>query len=191
MVRIDRIVTRGGDRGKTSLGDGTRVRKDTARIGAIGAVDEANAAIGVLRAEPGLGPDVAAALARIQNDLFDLGADLCVPEAGKKDRPRFADAQVERLEAEIAAMNAGIPPLRSFILPGGSRAAALAHVARATVRRAEREVVRLASEEELTGAVPRYLNRLSDHLFVVARVLNNRGADDVTWVPGASRPGAV
>ena len=188
MVRIDRVVTRGGDGGETSLGDGARLRKDAPRIEAIGAVDEANAAIGLLRAALG-GTDVAAAdavLARIQNDLFDLGADLAVPGEGGA-RLRMSPAPVARLEAEVAAMNDALPPLTSFILPGGSGAAAAAHLARTIARRAERAVVRLAAEESVTPDAIRYLNRLSDHLFVLARMLNRNGADDVLWVPGANR----
>ncbi len=191
MVRIDRVVTRGGDGGETSLGDGARLRKDTARIEAIGAVDEANAAIGVLRASlRGVdgtdAPAADAALARIQNDLFDLGADLAVPgEAGA--RLRMTDGPVLRLETEVEAMNAALPPLTSFILPGGTGAAAAAHLARTIVRRAERAAVRLAAAEAVTGAAIRYLNRLSDHLFVLSRVLNDNGAADVLWVPGANR----
>lgn len=185
MVRIDRVVTRGGDAGETSLGDGARLRKDAARIAAIGAVDEANAAIGVLRLVTREAPDADAMLARIQNDLFDFGADLSVPgEAGA--RLRFTDAPVARLEAEVAAINATLPKLTSFVLPGGSAGAAQAHMARTIVRRAERDVVRLAAAEAITPALLRYLNRLSDHLFVLARLLNGNGADDVLWVPGAN-----
>ena len=183
MVRIDVVVTRGGDGGETSLGDGSRVRKDSPRIEAIGAVDEANAALGVLRLHTRAAADVDAMLARVQNDLFDLGADLCVPGEGG-DRLRLTDAPMVRLEAEVAAMNAGLPPLRSFILPGGSPGAAHAHLARTVVRRAER---RVAAVEGLNPVLRRYLNRLSDHLFVLARVLNDRGAGDVQWVPGANR----
>lgn len=183
MVRINRVTTRGGDGGETSLGDGTRVRKDDPRIAAIGAVDEANAAIGLLRLVTSDVPDVTVMLARIQNDLFDLGADLCVPGQGG-DRLRLTDAPVLRLEAEVTAMNAGLPALTSFILPGGSAGATHAHVARAAARRAERAVT------GLTGVNPillRYLNRLSDHLFVLGRVLNDNGTLDVLWVPGANR----
>ena len=184
MVRINRVVTRGGDGGETSLGDGTRLRKDAARVEAIGSVDEANAAIGLLRLHTSEWPETDAMLARIQNDLFDLGADLCVPgEAG--DRLRLNDAPGARLETEIAVMNANLPPLTSFILPGGTPAAAHAHLARTIVRRAERALVRLAAEEALNPALVRYLNRLSDHLFVLSRALND-GAD-VLWVPGANR----
>jgi len=181
MVRIDRVITRGGDGGETSLGDGTRIGKASLRIEAIGAVDEANAAVGVLRVAA---PAADAMLAPIQNDLFDVGADLCIPgEAG--DRLRMTDVPVVRLEAEVLAMNATLPPLRSFVLPGGTEAAARAHYARTVVRGAERAVVRLGAEEAVNPAVVRYLNRLSDHLFVLARVLNSKGTGDVLWVPGA------
>ena len=185
MVRINRVVTRGGDGGETSLGDGTRLRKDTARITAIGAVDEANAAVGVLRLVIRDVPKIDAMLARIQNDLFDVGADLAVPGEGG-DRLRMTDAASARLEAEVEEMNAGLPALTSFVLPGGSPGAAHAHIARAVVRRAERDVVRLMEAEPVTPALLRYLNRLSDHLFVLARLLNDNGAADVLWVPGAN-----
>lgn len=180
MVRIDRVVTRGGDGGETSLGDGTRVRKDSCRIEAIGAVDEANAAIGVLRLHTRDLPDTDAMLARVQNDLFDVGADLCVPGEGGA-RLRLTDAPVLRLEAEVTTMNDALPPLTSFILPGGSAGAAYAHMARTIVRRAERAAIGV---DGINPAVVRYLNRLSDHLFVLARVLNDGGAGDVLWVPG-------
>jgi cob(I)alamin adenosyltransferase len=185
MVRINRVVTRGGDRGETSLGDGTRLRKDTPRITAIGAVDESNAAVGVLRLMVRDVPTVDAMLARIQNDLFDVGADLAVPGEGG-DRLRMTDAASVRLEAEVKVMNAALPALTSFVLPGGSPGAAHAHVARVVVRRAERDVVRLMEAEPVTPALLRYLNRLSDHLFVLARLLNDNGAADVLWVPGAN-----
>lgn len=184
MVRIDRVVTRGGDGGETSLGDGTRVRKDALRVEAYGTVDEANAVLGLLRLHTQGDDD--AMLARIQNDLFDVGADLCVPgEAG--ERLRLTDAPILRLEAEVEAMNAHLPKLTSFILPGGSPAAAHAHHARTVVRRAERLSVTLASREEVNQTVVRYLNRLSDHLFVLARHLNANAGTDVLWVPGANR----
>lgn len=188
MVKLDVITTRGGDGGETSLGDGTRLRKDAPRIEAIGAVDEANAAIGLLRLHTKGEED--AMLARIQSDLFDLGADLCVPGAeheGGRPRLRVAASQCARLEAEIAAMNAELPPLRSFVLPGGTPGAAQAHLARALARRAERAVVALAAVEAVNPEAVRYLNRLSDHLFVLARRLNGNGAGDVPWVPGATR----
>jgi cob(I)alamin adenosyltransferase len=181
MVRIDRVVTRGGDGGETSLGDGERLRKDAPLIEAIGTVDEANAVIGLLCTQ--VSGDAATMLTRIQNDLFDVGADLCVPGQGG-DRLRLNETPVERLEQEVAAMNASLPPLTSFVLPGGTPAAAQAHVARVVVRRAERRVVALDS---VNPAVVRYLNRLSDHLFVLARVLNGNGTLDVAWVPGANR----
>jgi len=186
MVRLDVITTRGGDGGETSLGDGARLRKDALRIEVIGTVDEANAAIGLMRLHVGGDGQADAMLVRIQHDLFDIGADLCMPGTGE-DRLRVTDAQCARLEAEIAAMKAPIPPLRSFVLPGGSPGAAHAHLARTVVRRAERQVVALAAEEAVNGAVLRYLNRLSDHMFVLARRLNDNGAADVTWMPGATR----
>ncbi|HEY2616927.1 MAG TPA: cob(I)yrinic acid a,c-diamide adenosyltransferase [Acetobacteraceae bacterium] len=188
MVRIDVVVTRGGDAGETSLGDGARLRKDAARIAAIGAVDEANAALGVLRLATRETPDVDAMLARIQNDLFDVGADLSVPGEGG-DRLRLTDTPVARLEAEVTTMNEALPRLTSFVLPGGSVGAAHAHMARTIVRRAERDLVRLAAEEAVTPALLRYLNRLSDHLFVLARMLNGNGAGDVLWVPGRNLAG--
>jgi cob(I)alamin adenosyltransferase len=181
MVRIDRVVTRGGDGGETSLGDGQRVPKNSARIAAMGAVDEANATIGLLRTRAL--PTEDAMLARIQNDLFDLGADLCVPGEGG-ERLRLGGVPIERLEAEVDAMNATLPPLTSFVLPGGTEGAAFAHLARVAVRRAEREVVGV---ENLNPLIQRYLNRLSDHLFVLARVMNDNGRGDVLWVPGANR----
>src|SRR5690242_2241512 len=152
MVRIDVVVTRGGDAGETSLGDGARLRKDASRIAAIGAVDEANAAIGMLRLQTRDKPDIDTMLARVQNDLFDVGADLSVPgEAG--NRLRMSDGPVARLESEAATMNAALPKLASFILPGGTVGAAHAHLARTIVRRAECEVVRLAADEGVTPAL--------------------------------------
>ncbi|MFC0408716.1 cob(I)yrinic acid a,c-diamide adenosyltransferase [Roseomonas elaeocarpi] len=189
MVRLNRITTRGGDGGETSLGDGTRLRKDAPRIDAIGAVDECNAALGLVRLHATGEAD--AMLARLQNDLFDLGADLAVPAAPEgtegRARLRVSDAQCERLEDEVARMNEAIPPLRSFVLPGGSAGAAFAHLARTVARRAEREVVRLAAAEPVNPAAIRYLNRLSDHLFVLSRHLNEDGKSDVLWIPGANR----
>jgi len=187
MIRIDSVITRGGDSGETSLGDGTRVTKDAPRVAAYGTVDEANATIGLLRLHVASVPDADAMLGRIQNDLFDIGADLCVPgDAG--DRLRLTDTPSARLEAEVAAMNAGLPPLTSFVLPGGSPAAAYAHLARTIVRRAERLVVELARESPVNPAVIRYLNRLSDHLFVLSRHANAvLKLPDTLWVPGANR----
>jgi cob(I)alamin adenosyltransferase len=186
MVRIDRVITRGGDTGETSLGDGARVPKDSIRVEAYGTVDEANATIGLLRQHAREDAGADAMLARIQNDLFDVGADLCVPgEAG--DRLRLTDAPSLRLESEIAALNEKLKPLTSFILPGGSPAAAAAHLARTVVRRAERHVVTLSHREAVNPAIIRYLNRLSDYLFVLSRHFNNDGAGDVLWIPGANR----
>jgi len=186
MVKLDIITTRGGDAGETSLGDGTRVRKDALRVEAYGTVDEANATLGVLRLHLHEDRAADAMVERIQNDLFDLGADLCVPGTGE-DRLRVTDAQCARLEAELVEMNAVIPPLRSFVLPGGSPGAAQAHVARTVTRRAERLVVHLAATEAINPAAVRYLNRLSDHLFVLSRRLNDNGLKDVVWRPGATR----
>jgi cob(I)alamin adenosyltransferase len=184
IVRIDKVTTRGGDGGETSLGDGTRVPKDHLRVDAYGSVDEANATIGLLRLH--VPPEIDAMLARVQNDLFDVGADLCVPGAAG-DRLRLTDTPSLRLEQEVADMNAGLTPLSSFVLPGGTPAAAHAHLARTVTRRAERLAVALARAEAVNPAVVRYLNRLSDHLFVLGRVLNAGGAADVLWVPGANR----
>ncbi len=183
-IRIDRVITRGGDTGQTSLGDGTRVSKDALRVDAYGTVDEANATIGLLRLHTTGEPD--AMLARAQNDLFDVGSDLCVPGAAG-ERLRLTDAPSLRLEAEVAAMTATLPALDSFILPGGTPAAAHAHLSRTVVRRAERLVVTLSREEDVNPAVVRFLNRLSDHLFVLGRVLNANGTAEVKWVPGANR----
>jgi len=183
IVRIDKVTTRGGDGGQTSLGDGSRVGKDTPRIDAIGAVDEANAAIGVLRLHTRGRADIDTALARIQQDLFDLGADLCVPGTAG-DRMRLGPEPVARLDTDITNWNACLPPLASFVLPGGDPGAAQAHVARTIARRAERDVVRLGQIEPLNPALVHYLNRLSDLLFVLGRVLNDNGAADVLWRPG-------
>jgi cob(I)alamin adenosyltransferase len=187
MVVLSRIYTKGGDRGQTSLGDGSRVAKHTSRVSAFGTVDEANAAIGLARLHVDVEAD--AMLARIQNDLFDLGADLCRPGQDFDDDKvlRVRDSQVERLEREIDAMNEALQPLTSFVLPGGSAAAAFLHLARTVTRRAERLVVELAEAEAVNPVAIRYLNRLSDHLFVLSRRLNDNGARDVLWVPGANR----
>ena len=196
MVRLTRIYTRGGDNGQTSLGDGSRVPKHSVRVAAFGTVDEANAAIGLARlhVDAAADADADAMLGRIQNDLFDLGADLCTPEDGRRGADkgnagalRILAAQVERLEHEIDAMNATLRPLDSFILPGGSAAAAYLHLARTITRRAERLVGELAAAERVNPEALKYLNRLSDHLFVLGRRLNDNGACDVLWVPGATR----
>jgi cob(I)alamin adenosyltransferase len=187
MVRLTRIYTKGGDKGETSLGDGARVPKNDARVAAFGTVDEANACVGLARQHTR--GDADAMLMRIQNDLFDLGADLCTPEAPDPKYPplRIVEAQVERLEREIDAMNEKLAPLNSFILPGGSAASAALHLARTVARRAEREIVELAAKETVNPAAVRYINRLSDHLFVLSRHLNEDGAKDVLWVPGKNR----
>lgn len=186
MVRLTRIYTKTGDKGTTALGTGKRVPKHDARVEAFGTVDETNAAVGIARLHTTADAD--AMLARIQNDLFDLGADLCAPEAdGAKDRLRIIDAQVERLEREIDRMNAELAPLNSFVLPGGTAASAHLHLARTIARRAERAITRLAETEPVNPAAVRYINRLSDHLFVMARWLNDKGAGDVLWRPGANR----
>ncbi|MFM8800508.1 MAG: cob(I)yrinic acid a,c-diamide adenosyltransferase [Tagaea sp.] len=187
MVRLTRIYTKGGDKGETSLGDGARVPKTDTRVAAFGTVDEANACVGLARLHTSGEAD--AMLARIQNDLFDLGADLCTPETPDPKSPplRIAEGQVERLEREIDAMNEKLAPLNSFVLPGGSPAAAALHLARTVARRAEREIVALAARETINPAAIRYANRLSDHLFVLSRHLNEDGAKDVLWVPGKNR----
>ena len=185
MVLLSRIYTKGGDRGQTSLGDGSRVAKHHGRVAAYGTVDEANAAIGLARLHTDGEPD--AMLARIQNDLFDLGADLCRPGGEGEGALRIQESQVLRLEREIDAMNERLQPLRSFVLPGGTPAAAFLHLGRTVTRRAERLTVELAEAEEVNPAAIRYLNRLSDHLFVLSRALNDQGAADVLWVPGANR----
>jgi cob(I)alamin adenosyltransferase len=185
MVRLTKIYTRGGDRGQTSLGDGRRVAKHDLRVAAYGTVDEANAAVGVARLHAGAAAD--AMLARIQNDLFDLGADLCRPGDDLADGLRVQSSQVERLEQEIDALNASLKPLDSFVLPGGTPASAHLHLARTVVRRAERLTAQLAGEQPVNQFALHYLNRLSDHLFVLARYLNDGGAADVLWVPGAHR----
>jgi cob(I)alamin adenosyltransferase len=187
MVRLTKIYTRGGDKGQTSLGDGARVAKHDLRVAAFGTVDEANAAIGLARLHTESIAD--AMLARIQNDLFDLGADLCRPGDDATDAKalRIQQSQVQRLEDEIDAMNVSLEPLDSFVLPGGRPAAAHLHLARTVVRRAERLSAELATREPVNPTAVVYLNRLSDHLFVLSRYLNDRGAADVLWVPGAHR----
>jgi cob(I)alamin adenosyltransferase len=207
MVKLTKIYTRGGDKGRTSLGDGSRVAKHDLRVEAYGTVDEANAALGLARlyAEG----EAEAMLARIQHDLFDLGADLCRPEAepeaatakkakkkgavetanaARKPAPlRMVEAQVTRLEREIDQMNAALQPLESFVLPGGRAAAAYLHLARTTARRAERLMTALAEKNPINPVAIKYINRLSDHLFVLARYLNDQGKADILWRPGANR----
>lgn len=193
MVKLNKIYTRTGDKGTTGLGTGERVPKHDKRIEAYGTVDEANAVLGLVRLH--LGEDDAlidAIVARVQNDMFDLGADLCIPDRGEdlKFEPlRVTDAQVERIEAEIDQLNSELKPLNSFVLPGGSAASAYLHLARTISRRAERQMAELAAEpdEPVSEACLKYINRLSDLLFVAGRYTNDRGDGDVLWVPGANR----
>lgn len=192
MVVLNRIYTRTGDDGSTALGTGERRPKSDRRVATYGTVDETNAAVGVARLSTGQDPTLDAMLWRIQNDLFDLGADLATPPAGDEAagaRLRIVDGQVERLEREIDEVNAALSPLRSFVLPGGSPAAAALHVARTVSRRAERLMVDLAGQSgEIVGQpAMRYINRLSDFLFVASRRANADGATDVLWVPGQNR----
>ena len=190
MVVLNKIYTRTGDAGETALGDGTRVAKHAHRVSAYGTSDELNSFVGVARLVAT--GDTDAALSRIQNDLFDLGADLCRPDMDKDadaEYPplRMIAAQVKRLESEIDQMNKSLEPLRSFILPGGSALSAHLHVCRTVSRRAERLCVELATVEPINPEAVKYLNRLSDWFFVAARMANNGGLDDVLWVPGANR----
>ena len=186
MVQLTRIYTRGGDKGETSLGDGERVSKSDLRVEAYGTIDETNATIGLARLHTEGEAD--AMLGRIQNDLLDLGADLCLPDGPRGvGRLRMLKTQSERLEREIDTMNAELAPLNSFVLPGGVPAAATLHVARTVARRAERLIVALAAREAVNPEAIIYINRLSDHLFVLARFLNDRGKRDVLWEPGATR----
>jgi len=186
-IRIDRVVTRGGDLGLTSLGDGTRISKDGVRVEAYGTVDEANATLGVLRASLEAGSKAEVFLGRVQSMLFDVGADLCVPgEAGAS--LRLGNGPVEAVEAAIAELLEVQAPLDSFVLPAGTAAASQAHVARTVMRRAERRVVTLASTETVTPAVIQLLNRLSDYLFVLSRHLNDDGRADVLWQRAAQPP---
>jgi cob(I)alamin adenosyltransferase len=189
MVYLSRIYTKSGDRGDTGLGDGSRVPKDHPRVGAYGSVDELNAVLGLLVSQCPQAAEIELIRA-IQNDLFDVGADLCLPQAAD-EKPgahlRVRAEQAERLEQAIDRLNAGLTPLTSFILPGGAAAAAWCHLARTVCRRAEREVVTLAHIETINPQVIVYLNRLSDLLFVLARVYNNNGRDDVLWRPGQTQ----
>ena len=189
MVYLSRIYTKTGDAGDTALGDGSRVPKDHPRVAAYGAVDELNAALGLLVAAAADLPE-RDLVRSLQNDLFDVGADLCVPAADGESpgqRLRVTAAQVGRLEAAIDRLNAGLAPLTSFVLPGGTPAAAWCHLARTVARRAERAVVTLMHAEAVNPQVLAYLNRLSDLLFVLGRVLNDQGRADVLWVPGGNR----
>lgn len=195
MVRLNKIYTKTGDDGTTGLSTGERRPKFDLRVSAYGTVDEANAAIGIARLHTGADPalaDLDAMLARIQNDLFDLGADLCTPETDRDlgwEPLRIVDTQVARIEAEIDSLNADLKPLRSFVLPGGRPAAAYLHLARTIMRRAERMMVELSMKpgETVSPAALKYANRLSDFLFVASRWANGRGADEVLWVAGQNR----
>lgn len=194
MVKLNKIYTRTGDDGTTGLGTGARVAKHASRIAAYGAVDEANACIGLARlstADPAL-EEIDQMLERIQNDLFDLGADLCTPDTGTDpgyEPLRIVPEQVVRLETEIDKLNDALQPLKTFVLPGGSAASAALHLCRTVSRRAERLMVKLNSEpdEQVSDAALQYVNRLSDLFFVVARYCNDKGDGDVLWVPGANR----
>jgi cob(I)alamin adenosyltransferase len=194
MVVLNRIYTRTGDDGTTALGTGERCKKYDLRIACYGTIDETNAAIGLVRLFTGADAEIDAMLGRIQNDLFDLGAELCAPEQEKGKGPGGArltvtEAQVTRLEAEIDCLNANLAPLRSFVLPGGTPAAAHLHLARTVCRRAERMMVELADQagEEVSAVALKYVNRLSDFLFVASRYVNQKGEGDVLWVPGRNR----
>lgn len=191
MVVLNRIYTKTGDDGTTALGSGERRLKSDPRVDAYGTVDETNAAIGLARLHLKDEPEVDAIMARVQNDLFDLGADFAAPESDNapKERLRIVEAQVTKLESEIDKLNASLKPLRSFVLPGGEASAAYLHLARTVCRRAERLAVELSQRknEKVNPSAIRYLNRLSDLLFVAARYVNGRGDRDVLWVPGANR----
>jgi cob(I)alamin adenosyltransferase len=193
MVKLNKIYTRTGDDGTTGLGNGRRVPKFSLRVESFGTVDEANACIGLARLHTQVEyPEMDAMLARIQNDLFDLGADLCTPDSGEPlpyEPLRIIAAQVERLEREIDLLNAELSPLNSFILPGGSPAAAYLHQSRTVSRRAERLMTELVAQpgERVGTAAMRYINRLSDFLFVASRWVNDKGTKDVLWVPGKNR----
>jgi cob(I)alamin adenosyltransferase len=193
MVKLNKIYTRTGDDGTTGLGSGERRLKHDLRVDAYGTVDEANSCLGLARLHTEKDfPELDAMLTRIQNDLFDLGADLATPDTGETlayEPLRIIDSQVLRLETEIDRLNANLAPLRSFVLPGGSPASAALHLARTVARRAERQMVELAQkpDETVTPAALKYINRVSDFLFVAARVVNDNGAKDVLWVPGHNR----
>ncbi|GAB2186499.1 cob(I)yrinic acid a,c-diamide adenosyltransferase [Roseibium sp. LAB1] len=191
MVVLNKIYTKTGDDGTTALGSGERRRKSDLRIEAYGTVDETNSVVGLIRLQTGQSaPEVDQVLGRIQNDLFDLGADLATPETGEDlgyEPLRITDAQVTAIEQAIDVLNAELKPLRSFVLPGGSPAAAHLHLARTVSRRAERLMVELAAREQINPAAVRYMNRLSDYFFVASRYLNDKGEQDVLWVPGKNR----
>ena len=188
MVKLDKIYTRGGDKGETSLGNGERVKKNSIRIDAFGTVDETNSILGI--AIINLKSPLKEMIFTIQNDLFDLGADLCVPENDSLDYEplRITQKQVDRLEKEIDEMNSNLSPLKSFILPGGSSESAYLHLARTSARKAERLVISLSQKEKINPVTIKYINRLSDHLFVIARLVNkHNNQEDILWVPGKNR----
>ena len=188
MVVLSRIYTRTGDDGTSALATGERRPKSDSRFDVIGTIDEVNAHVGLVRLhEAALDGELAAMLARVQNDLFDLGADLATPQGARGERLRITAAQVERLEREIDALNGKLAPLNSFVLPGGTPAAAALHLCRTVARRAERLTVELAAREAVNPEVLHYINRLSDFFFVAARVANDNGGRDVLWVPGRNR----
>ena len=191
MVVLNKIYTKTGDDGTTALGSGERRPKNDLRIDAYGTVDETNAVVGLVRLQTQEGaPEVDRTLSRIQNDLFDLGADLATPETDQDlgyEPLRITEAQVTAIEEAIDALNADLSPLRSFVLPGGSAASAHLHLARTVSRRAERLMVELSAREKVNPSAVRYMNRLSDYFFVASRYLNNKGVDDVLWVPGQNR----
>jgi len=191
MVVLNKIYTKTGDDGTTALGSGERRPKNDLRIEAYGTVDETNAVVGLVRLETGkTAPDIDRTLSRIQNDLFDLGADLATPETDQDlgyEPLRITEAQVTAIEEAIDGLNSELSPLRSFVLPGGSAASAHLHLARTVSRRAERLMVELAAREKINSSAVRYMNRLSDFFFVASRYLNGKGEDDVLWVPGQNR----
>ena len=188
-VRLTKIYTRGGDRGETSLGDGSRVSKLDPRVAAYGAVDELNSQLGLVLALEDLGGELGDPLRRIQNDLFDVGADISVPHGGDRERLRLVPEQTEWLEHACDEVNATLEPLKSFVLPGGTPSATYLHLARTVCRRAERLMVALAETDGETVSKPalQFINRLSDHLFVASRFLNHKDRGDVLWVPGQNR----
>lgn len=190
MVKLNKIYTRTGDKGTTGLASGPRREKFDLRIEAYGTVDETNSTVGLARLHTSGLADLDAMLMRIQNDLFDLGADLATPDTGEAleyEPLRIVDAQIERLEREIDGLNSELDPLRSFVLPGGSAAAGYLHLARTVSRRAERRMVELSRQEKVSDAALKYINRLSDFLFVAARFTNDKGQADILWVPGKNR----
>ena len=186
MVQLTRIYTRGGDKGKTSLGDGSRVSKNSIRMDALGTVDEVNAFLGVCHLY--VNSEIKDILRKIQNDLFDIGADLCCPEDNASGKTlRLESPRVAWVESQIDALNAFLSPLNSFVLPGGSEASSFLHTARTITRRAERVLVALSEVEKVNPEIIKYFNRLSDYLFVVGRFLNDKGTKDVLWVPGGNK----